>query len=345
MPGVNFTDQFFAKTISALSVNDSLFFTPQQFYYFFNLRRNTKSADQLAGCGWILLVLAFIVLGVVFASQATPLLYSLPILMLLTGTLLLIPGVRKRLSAKKMHRLRIDAGQLESWSGQWMQINGPMTKMLPPPTLNLPAAQVNPDVTVYSFDRVVVCDSASVAQFLIANNFHFENNCAVLGVGGYPQAVFDTVMEMLRRNPELKVYALHDASPSGVALAHRLRTDPAWFKENTGVTIYDLGLLPRQTFARTVFVQESEKSKQMFAKFTADAVRSGLQPEEVKWFAEGKYVELESVPPQVLLRMVTLGIAKSRDPRSSDALIPVDSGGGSGGGDGGVYIFASDSFG
>ncbi len=91
MPGVDFTDQFFGKTIAALSVNDSLYFTPRQFCYFFNLRRNTKSADQLAGCGGILLVLAFIVLGVMFASQATTLLYSLPILMLLAGVLLLIP--------------------------------------------------------------------------------------------------------------------------------------------------------------------------------------------------------------------------------------------------------------
>ncbi|MGB3640647.1 MAG: hypothetical protein WBA39_24190, partial [Rivularia sp. (in: cyanobacteria)] len=83
-----------------------------------------------------------------------------------------------------------------------------------------------------------ICDSAEVAQLLIANNFHFENNCAVLSITGYPQNIFSTVMEMLRRNPNLKVYALHDASPRGVNLINHLRTSPNWFL-NTDVAIYD----------------------------------------------------------------------------------------------------------
>ncbi|MBN8489160.1 MAG: hypothetical protein J0M20_15725, partial [Burkholderiales bacterium] len=45
-----------------------------------------------------------------------------------------------------------------------------------------------------------------------------ENNCAVLSIDGYPQDIFSTVMEMLKRNPELKVYAIHNADAKGHGL-------------------------------------------------------------------------------------------------------------------------------
>ena len=54
--------------------------------------------------------------------------------------------------------------------------------MLPLPREESTPIAINPDVSAYSFDRLVVCDSAIIAQFLIANNFHFENNCAVLSI-------------------------------------------------------------------------------------------------------------------------------------------------------------------
>ena len=62
-----------------------------------------------------------------------------------------------------------------------------------------------PDLAHYSFDRAVICDRARTVDLLLANNFHFENNCAVLSVDGYPRGVFDTVLAMLRRNPRLRI--------------------------------------------------------------------------------------------------------------------------------------------
>ena len=59
-------------------------------------------------------------------------------------------------------------------------------------------------------------------------------------------------------------------------------------------------------------------------------------------------VALESFTPQVLLRVVAQGIAKSRDPQASDALVPVstgEGGGGTSGDGGGVFFYSSDSFG
>ncbi len=53
-------------------------------------------------------------------------------------------------------------------------------------------------------------------------------------------------MEMLHRNPDLKVYAFHDCSPQGITLVNHLRTSPNWFFDSN-VAIIDIGLLPRPT--------------------------------------------------------------------------------------------------
>lgn len=98
------------------------------------------------------------------------------------------------------------------------------------------------DIPSYSFDRAVICDRAETVDVLLANNFHFENNCAVLSVDGYPAHAFDTVRKMLKQNPRLVVYALHDATYTGCNLAHRLASDPTWFRGRARVV--EVGLRP-----------------------------------------------------------------------------------------------------
>jgi len=156
--------------------------------------------------------------------------------------------------------LYIRPSETERWLHSWTQVNGAIGKMLPPANEETTSVAVSPDVTAYSFDRVVVCDSDSIAQMLIANNFHFENNCAVLSIAGYPQSIFSTVLEMLGRNQSLKVYALHDATPDGISLRHHLGSSPDWFA-NSNVAIYDLGLLPRHVLkSKNISVRNSKES-------------------------------------------------------------------------------------
>lgn len=234
--------------------------------------------------------------------------------------------------------LLVSENQFQEWLNRWSLVNGQIIKMLPSPREESTPALVSPEVSAYSFDRLVVCDSAAIAQLLIANNFHFENNCAVLSITGYPQSIFSTVMEMLRRNPELKVYVLHNATPRGVGLVHHLRTNSKWFR-NSNVAIIDLGLLPRQFFnSNKVFVRSSDAFAQA-AKQLPAAVREQLSTEELDWLESGKFVELESFTPQKLMQVVTQGIAGSQnlDLESEDSgLILV--------GDTGS-VYASDSFG
>ena len=143
-------------------------------------------------------------------------------------------------------------------------------------------------------------------------------------------------MLMLRRNPELKVYALHDASPAGIEMPRRLLEDDLWFKSFANVQVFDLGLMPRQVMNRRVYLSDQNKTTALTA-----ASRTSLQPVEATWLDAGHIVEIESIRPQKLLQMAALGIAKSRDPRAADAYVSVD-GSGSGGD---LYVYSSDSFG
>ncbi|TAE14650.1 MAG: hypothetical protein EAZ94_06590 [Oscillatoriales cyanobacterium] len=215
----------------------------------------------------------------------------------------------------------IDLNLLQYWINKWTEINSSIAKMLPPSRDTNQNATVSPDVSAYSFDRLVVCDSPEIAQFLIANNFHFENNCAVLSITGYPQSIFDTTMEMLRRNPDLKVYALHDCTPKGIGLVNHLRTSPNWFADHSAIII-DIGLLPKQILAGggSMFVLSSEQNARD-AKQLSSAIRQDLSAEELEWLELGNYVELESFSPQKMIQILNRGIAGSRDIGSDDSTL------------------------
>lgn len=231
---------------------------------------------------------------------------------------------------------------VNNWLSRWTDINGSVEKMLPPPREESNNIEVSSDISAYSFDRVVVCESADIAQFLIANNFHFEHNCAVLSITGYPEGIFNTVMEMLRRNRDLKVYAFHNASPRGVSLINQLRTSSNWFANNE-VIISDLGLLPRHILSsKNMFALNSSESATA-AKEISATVRESLSADEIAWLEAGNYVELESFSPRQLLQVVSRGIAKSQS---------ISRGGSWDGDEGGslassddYYLFVSDSFG
>lgn len=207
---------------------------------------------------------------------------------------------------------------LDGWLERWQEINGSIDKVLPSPQAQIASTSINPDVTAYSFDRLVVCDSDTITQLLIANNFHFENNCAILSITGYPQSIFETTMEMLRRNPNLQVFAFHDCSPQGVRLVHHLRNSENWFL-GSDVKIIDVGLLPRQILAtkRGMFIQNQPHFSKQSQELPIE-VRQSLSAEELKWLDAGNFVELESFTPQRLIKVLQSGISGSINLASDD---------------------------
>ena len=371
------TDPFFAKVITDLSANNTLFFTPRQFYYLLDkrLRSRLNKADLIThpvggiGCGVVSVAFLTIVIravsgmpfgqvipilvGVVLtigiwaiaASTVSPYLNrrvrqkGITTLKVMAGLILLVgvpTGIiikspiiigssivlgisaillsidRKRKQSKIFDKFLVEQPQFDEWLNKWNRINNQPEKILPPPQMtSLPAAP-NPEVTAYSFDRVVVCDSPKIAQLLISNNFHFENNCAILAIDRYPQSIFNTTMEMLRRNPELKVYALHDCSPAGLQLIHHLRAEEIWFPDPI-IPIIDVGVLPRQIMDNTnVMTPQSPESAQLAQQLSVE-IRNSLTPAELAWLDAGCYLELESFSPQKLIQILQRAINESRE--------------------------------
>lgn len=212
----------------------------------------------------------------------------------------------------------IERGQFDIWLNQWTSINGSPDRLLPEPEIaSLPAAP-NPEVTAYSFDRVVVCDRPEVAQLLIRNNFHFEHNCAILTIDGYPHSIFETTMTMLRRNPDLQVYALHDCSPHGVQLVSRLRQSDAWFP-TAAIPIIDVGIMPRQILTDLDATTRQSARAAQAARSLPAAVRASLTAEELQWLDAGCYLDLESFSPHKLMRILQRAISTNRDLGGIDA--------------------------
>jgi len=197
--------------------------------------------------------------------------------------------------------------QIREWLRQWTSVNGEVQNLLPPP-LPTGTAAIASDVTFYSFDRLIVVETDAIAQILISNNLHMEYNAAILSICGYPQNIFSTVMAMLRRNQNLTVYTLHNASPQGVAMVHQLTTDPQWFAEQN-VTVVDLGLLPRQILAKETYAIYTSQKLAEAAKYLPDEVRQRLSPEEIAWLEAGKFMEVEAFGSQKLLQVIRRGIA------------------------------------
>lgn len=307
---------------SVLVVN--LVYQAGTIWYLFNNTNSSRlnnasrkaSAKTLQRLGVVILVVGI--------SASLFVLNSFPVfsIVVILGLLSIFLGTRQLGKVENLpQELLFSSIDLDSWLTKWQQINGKVDKVLTSQQEQIAPTSINPDITAYSFDRLVVCDSANIAQLLIANNFHFENNCAILSITGYPQSIFNTTMEMLRRNPDLKVYAIHDCSSKGVNLVHHLRTSEKWFL-NSNVTIIDLGLLPRQIIASQgkMFTRFSSQLKDEAKKLSVDICQS-LTADELAWLHTGNFVELESFSPQKLIQVLRHGISGSLNLESDDSSI------------------------
>lgn len=150
------------------------------------------------------------------------------------------------------------------------------------------AADSVPELPVKDYTRAVICDRARLADVLLANNFHVERDCAVLAIGNHPPASFGPVRSALRRQEKLKVFALHDASPAGCRLAHKLAHDAAWFADQA--TVIDLGLRPRLAEAFSRAFQPAEE---------ACTATDGIATGEAEWLSK-RQLELAVIPPAAL---------------------------------------------
>jgi len=229
-----FTDRAFQAAINAVSANSRLRWGVEHLYYEICRRARKR---HLAGAKWLVLGLGLLVISAIVSAIT-----SRPIW--IAGVAVGVVSLALFLYHLCAPTVRINQGKFEVLYAKWIKAHGrPKGVIVRQPAPPVIRAK-EPDLGDYSFDRAVICDRARTVDLLLANNFHFENNCAVLSSEGYPPGPFEMVRAMLKRNPRLEVFALHDATREGCRLAYRLANDPAWFKDQARVT--DVGLRPGQ---------------------------------------------------------------------------------------------------
>ena len=323
------TDVAFQNAINRVSGNGKVRFGNEHLYYEVNRRlrpRFPRGRGMLAplatasvvggmfvgvpwlfGAGWISAIAA-VVLGA-------------------TGT---VQGVRW-FNRNRQRTVLLDRARFSGMTIAWERAHGRPVGLIvraPEAAARAPSRALQYEMVDYSFDRAVICDRASTVDLLLANNFHFENNCAVLTYDGYPSGPFETIRTMLKRNPKLRAFALHDATVDGCTLAHRLATDPAWFAGQVPVT--DVGLRPGQA--------EPVKGLGLRAPAGAAVAGHGITASEAAWLTQYS-LELAAIRPDQILKRLFRAMNRQDD----DA----DDGGGVffiGDGDDGRVIEDAESF-
>ncbi len=278
------TDAGFQLALDRVSAKGTVRFTADNL--FFELAR-TKIGRRQAGCGLLFFFLAL--MPVPFVLGPWP---------FLGGTVVFLGLLFYSQRPKSVVQLSPTDANL--WLGLWQGAHGRPPGLIEPRAL-LPAPEsldaMRAELEQYSFDRAVICDRRDTVDLLLANNFHFENNCAVLSVDGYPQSVSDIVLRMLKNNPKLHIFALHDATMAGCALAYKLAHDRAWFAGQG--PIFDVGLRPAhaQASAFKGLWQEAHPSVR------SDPRPLGMSDEEYAWLRRYRLSLAAVRPEQVIKRL------------------------------------------
>jgi hypothetical protein len=329
--GAKLTDQAFQHAIDRVSGNGTLRWGAEHLYYELGRRMRPRF--------WLRTRSSQIV-GIVVAAIGLVVTYQLGLVFML-GFLLIVGGlIALQWRRSRTRTIGLEEHQFRHMLATWSRTHGQPEGLIVRPSL--PAGSrsrrlLEADIADYSFDRAVICDRARTVDLLLANNFHFENNCAVLAIEGYPPGPFETVRTMLKRNPKLRVFALHDATVAGCTLAHRLTSDPAWFAGQVPVT--DVGLRPGHA--------GPFRGLWLPAAIPHVPLDGGIKPAEAEWLQQYA-LELAAIRPDQVLKRLFRAMNRQPDDDDSDDggdILIFD--GGSDGSDGGdsYVIEDDDSFG
>lgn len=295
------TDGAFKAAIERVSGQGRVRFTADNLY--FELGRSKFGRSGGFGC-------AMFILGALTISFA----FAWSGWVLLPGLILGAVMAQQHVTSRRV--MRLERFKFSGWLQRWNRIHGLPAGLIEQRAL--PAASavaaMQSELEQYSFDRVVICDTRETVDLLLANNFHFENNCAVLSIGGYPQSVFDIVLRMLKRNPKLQIFALHDATLDGCAMAHRLAHEPAWFAGQGPVV--DVGLRPAHAEAFRGLWESNDIGK------PSPNRPDGVTEEEYAWLCDYR-LSLAAVRPEQVVKRLFRAISE----RKSDSLATTDGGG------------------
>jgi len=287
--GDQITDRAFAEALDKLSDSGHLAWQPAQLHHALAKRHERKYLRGQTGTG--LLIMAFI-LGIVFFIFKPWLLQPLWLQSYLAGSALILSVIVFALRSRPV--MALEASQVKLWLQRWQKVHGPPAGLIEQARLPRPRQeQTDPSLLDYTVERAVICDKPETVDFLLANNLHIEQRCAILTLGGYPTERFEEIRQMLRRNPQLAVFVLHDASYNGCRLHQELIQNKDWFPGSRRV--WDIGIFPRHA--------QHFKGLWTPAQSPPSTALLGYKPAELAWLQKYR-LSLMALPPPLLLKQL-----------------------------------------
>jgi hypothetical protein len=147
-----------------------------------------------------------------------------------------------------------------------------------------------PDVAEYAVPRALVFERMDPLLSFIANGFHRKLEVALLLFPDYPSHMWGFIERQLASGFRTRLFAVHDATPSGYDLAARIqRALPS-----EAATVIDLGLTLPWAFRLRIPLRRGEPAR--LGTPALDADRMLLE--------QGCFVELEALRPREAMQWV-----------------------------------------
>lgn len=306
-----FTDTAFEAALNKVSAKNTLAYHPRQLYFELARRRYTVLNKTISPRGAVTGgLIAGIFFGIMFTVFIKMFLKG-PAFWIAEGLYVLVVfwGLFKLKRDAASPAIRLEWPVFFKHLKRWKAIQGANMPLLLPEKAEHPKQETpklssqagTEDLFDYNVDRLILCDKPEIVDFLLANQFHLEQKCAILAFNGYPRTHFEEIKAMLQRNAQLMVYVLHNASTNGCRIATELK-HPDWFPQ---ARIFDLGLNPRQA---QKFIGLFEPANNPTPSSTGPAM-GNLSAEDQSWLEAWK-LDLMVLPPATLLKHLRGQISK-----------------------------------
>ncbi len=128
---------------------------------------------------------------------------------------------------------------VQRWLSKWLAATErERERVIAEPQLELAALEFAPAQAA----RLIVVERDVLVDLLLKNGAHRDLSALIVAESGYPTALAERARQALAAQPGLKVIAVHDATPAGVAMLARLRKSRVLPLANH--TLVDAGLFP-----------------------------------------------------------------------------------------------------
>lgn len=297
------TDRAFHNAIQRVSAHGEVSWDVENLYYALARRRTTGPLPGFVTViGVTLIWFTFLRFGV-----------SLQVILLIA---VLAPTLANVWASPRWKEPGLSREAFETLWQRWLQVHGTPSRLI---TQQSPTAQntaLAPASAGAPRDRVIVCDRARTVDLLHANNVHVEHACVVLDASGDPTRAFELLRELLRNNLRLGVYVVHDATPSGCELAHRIAKEQS---SSGGMRpVVDIGLRPRHASRHQGAWRRTSPPQ-----LDTSALQA-LTHKERTWLADGWTLELAAIRPEQLLERLAAVISADRAQSAHSAVVLLD---------------------